>query len=81
MSIPVLTTDDALTRCARAIQNGEALPDGAVTAAADAAAPTSKYSEALHRGVSYLRTANRYFQREISLDEAKTAWSIGTPDL
>lgn len=73
--------DDALTRCARAIQNGEALPDGAVTAAADAAAPTSKYSEALHRGVSYLRTANRYFQRHISLAEAKKAWSIGTPDL
>jgi len=71
---------DDLIRYARAVQNGEAVPDGAVTAAHDAARPRSKYAEALQRGVGYLRAANRFFLHQITLDEAKAAWHIGIPD-
>ena len=72
--------EDALIRLARAIQNGEAVTDGAVAAAVDAAAPRTQYAEALQRGMGYLRAANRFFGQEISLEEAKTAWNIGVPD-
>lgn len=72
--------EDALIRLARAIQNGETVPDGAVTAAVDTAAPRTQYAQALQRGMGYLRAANRFFGREISLEEAKTAWNIGVPD-
>ena len=74
--------DDALIRCARDVQHGRPVSAAhAVDALAATTDASSRYTRALAKGLDYMIAASRLFEGAISVEEAKTRFDVGVPEL
>jgi hypothetical protein len=70
---------DEIIRLARALQQGEAVPDPDIGNAVDAAAQGSHYAQALGKAMGYLKAASDYFERRLDADTLNERLDIGKP--
>ncbi len=74
--------DDALIRCARDVQHGRPVSAaGVVDALAATTDESSRYARALAKGLGYVIAASQLFEGDISVEEAKTRFDVGVPEL
>jgi hypothetical protein len=73
---------DPLIVTARGIQRGQRVPEAAVEAAVAATTErASRYARALPKGLGYLLTAGRLWEREIDEGEARRGFAVGVAEL
>jgi len=74
--------NDPMIQLARAIQHGSTVrSEQIVEAMTRTTKANSRYARTLTRSLEYLLAAGRLFRNEIGVDEAKTAFDVGVPEL